>query len=265
MKKFKYLFLIFLLILLFPLNCFASVKTYTRTKDNLRIPGDVVVDDNNRNIILKTPSINSSEKIYDFAEVLTSDEEMVVYNSIKDYIKESGFDISIVITRDLNGLSVSDYTYAFYDYNDFKDDGISFLIYLNEENPEIFMGVYGNDSNEVSSIYYDKRINQILEYIYKNYIIDNNYYGACTKYVEIIQKFYENAHGDYKVDDEGEVVKAIPWIEIIIISLAGTFIIMMLLLRKNKNIKIIAYDFIKKSVNYNTMIVKCESDQIIKK
>ena len=57
------------------INVFASTNTYTRTNDNLLVPEDVTVTSNNINDILKTPAVFSSEKIYDFADLYTDNEE----------------------------------------------------------------------------------------------------------------------------------------------------------------------------------------------
>ena len=265
MKIIKYFLFIFLLI--FPFNCFASDRTFERDKDNLKVPSDIAVNDENINDILKTPCVDESEKIYDFAHVLSDDEEKKIYKDIKAYIDNSGYDAVIILTDDLKGFSIADYTYHFHDYNFFSVEGIIFTIYINNDNPEIFMsntGAAGTDS-EIFEIYNDKRLESMLKYEFEHYIVDKNYYDACTNFIKIVDGFYNKAHGDYKVDSSGNIVKDIPWIESIVVSFAVTFIVVVLLISRFSNKFNKSNDSLKNCLNYDTMIVKCESDNVIQK
>lgn len=143
MKKFK--FIIFGLFIFFIVNnnVFASTNTYTRTKEAPLVPKDVVVDENNINNILNTPAVSSSEKVYDYADLLTDDEEKKLVTNINEYISNSIIDVAIVTTNNLNGYSISEYAYNFYDYNDFMSDGVVFVIKVGGSEPEIFMGNSG--------------------------------------------------------------------------------------------------------------------------
>ena len=64
MKK-RVLLSIFLLIcFLFSLeNVYADVDVIPRTEENLLVPDGVVVDDSNRDIILKTPAVDATKNI----------------------------------------------------------------------------------------------------------------------------------------------------------------------------------------------------------
>ena len=84
--KYKRIILILALIL-FPINCFASTNTFTRTKENLLVPDKVVVTDNKIDSIMKTPAVSSSEKIYDYAELYTEDEEKKLFEKINNFVK----------------------------------------------------------------------------------------------------------------------------------------------------------------------------------
>src|SRR5574344_564031 len=135
MKKFK--FIIFGLFIFFIVNnnVFASTNTYIRTKEAPLVPKDVVVDENNINNILNTPAVSSSEKVYDYADLLTDDEEKKLVTNINEYISNSIIDVAIVTTNNLNGYSISDYAYNFYDYNDFMSDGVVFVIKVGGSEP----------------------------------------------------------------------------------------------------------------------------------
>ena len=66
------------------------------------------------------------------------------------------------------------------------------------------------------------------EYVYKD-IAGGSYYKAVDDYIKILDGFYRMNDGNYKVDKEGRVVKSIPWIEIVVLSVALTFIIVVIL------------------------------------
>jgi len=260
MKYFKIIILLFSTFFLLKLDCNASVKTYTRTRDNLLVPKDVLVDETMIDSILVTPAVSSGEKVYDYANLLSDDEEKKIYEKLDEYIKRSKIDAIVVTTNDLGGKTLGDYTYNFYDYNEFMDDGVIFVIYMNQKNPEIYMGNSGKKDGNAFSIYTDIRINQTLEYVYK-YIIDGNYYDAVNNYIKIVSGFYElDRHGDYRVNEEGEIVHNIPWVEIVILSLALTFIIVILAFskyHKKNNLK-----SLEEKLDTSTLKVLTESDNL---
>ena len=78
--------LLFYLILFFTFLSFVPVHaaptTFTRTKDDLRLPYDVGANDVVIEEVLKTPSVDEKAKIYDFANVLTEAEETKIYIQI---------------------------------------------------------------------------------------------------------------------------------------------------------------------------------------
>ena len=65
MKKNVFLSIILLICFLFSIeNVYADVDIIPRTEENLLVPDSVVVDDSNRDIILKTPAVDATKKIF---------------------------------------------------------------------------------------------------------------------------------------------------------------------------------------------------------
>ena len=56
-------------------DVYADFDIYERTAEKPLVPDNVVIDDTNRDIILKTPAVDASKKIYDFADILIDKEE----------------------------------------------------------------------------------------------------------------------------------------------------------------------------------------------
>ncbi len=257
MKK-KIFIVLIITFIIFNINCFAI--EYKRSNDNLLIPSDVFVDSSNIDNILKTPAISSKDKIYDFLNILSDQEKHELKNKIDEFIKETKIDISIVTTNDLCGFSINQYSNNFYDYNDFLNEGIIFVIYFNDIEPEIYMGNIGDKSSKVFDIYNDKRINQTLAYVYKD-IENKNYYKAIDDYINILDGFYRLNGDNYKVSKEGKVVKSINWFEIGVLSICLTFIINIFLLRKLK-VKNTFIDYEDK-IDNDSLIIKTDSETIV--
>ena len=270
MKKFKYLLLLFIAIFSFNINCFAKVKTYTRSENDYLVPSDVKVVDSNKKDILNTPSVSGKEKIYDFAELLSEEEKKNLYNKILKFYEKSNIEVVIILTDNMNNYGIANYAYNFYDYNDFDEDGVVFVISTVNKEPEIFMGTCG-DKGDVNAkalnIYTDERVNDTLAYIYKN-VKGKEYYNALNDFIKIVDGFYdidENGGGTYKVDKKGNLIKSIPWIDIIILAAALTFVIVsiFIILIKNKNKKSINTINIGDKVDSSTLLVKCDNDVLV--
>ena len=264
MKYTKLIFVFVFAFLSFQLNCFASVKTYNRTNENLLIPGDVAVTQDNIEDILKTPAVSSSEKIYDYADLYTNEEEEKLFARLKAYIDNSDIDACIVTTKNLNGFLIKDYAYNFYDYNDFKSDGIVFVIYIGSNEPQIFMGNSGDSKGKVFSIYTQVKVNQILKYVYTD-IKNKQYYKATDDYIKILQGFFDiSRDGDYRVNNTGEVVKVIPWIAIGVLSITLTITIIILLFYQLKRYNKVVYtDELESKIDVSTLMVKTEMDDLV--
>lgn len=262
MKKYKFFIVIILMVLFANIDCYASVDTFERTDSNLRVPDSITVNSSNIRDIKNTPSVSSSEKIYDYADLLTVKEEEKLYKKISEFINKNDVDLIILTTNNLNNYSIDDYTYNFYCYNYFNKNAVVFTIYNNTVEPVIYMY---NNGDKVASIFTDDVINEILEYVYQN-IDTGNYYKAISDYVKIVEGFYDiDGSGSYKVDDFGNLVRQIPWIEIIILSGCLTFVtiscFIYMIKSKNKNSNI--PNNIEKNVDGSTLIVKCDTDALI--
>lgn len=261
MKKVNYLIIVLIAFFTVTLNCNASTYTYTRSTDNLLIPKDVTVDSSNIDAIMKTPAVNANEKIYDFANLVDDSREGELTNKILEFGKESNMDIVIVTTSDLKGFQIPEYTYNFYDYNDFKTDGVILVIHApGGRNPEIFMGNSGLKDSFIFTVYTEGRVNQTLAYVYNGYIKEKAYYDACDKYIDIIKGFYAT---DMKKDViDGGNGGGIRWAEIIILSVAVAVIANLLFMFRLNKYKVTSKkgEVMDKKVNGSTLTIQQVQD-----
>ncbi len=259
MKKIvKFIFIIVFSCLI--INTYASTKTNTRTAENPLVPSWVKIDDSNREKIFSTPAVNAKEKIYDYAELLTEEEENKLLKKIKEYNKNTNFDLVFITAKDLGNKDATNYMYDFYDYNDFKKNGTLFLVNPTADGIGIYMITSGEDA---ASLYTQDRISKTLRHLYPAFKSGDTYKGAEV-YVKICAGFYNvNRDNNARIDATGNVVKSIPWIEIVIIAFASTIIIMFILIRKNKN-KLVTPEKIS-FLNTSTMVINRDSDTLIDK
>lgn len=249
-----------LLISLILLNTYASTRTYTRTNENPLVPSWVTVNDENRNAIMSTPAVNEKERIYDYAELLTEEEEEKLLKKINEYVKNTNYDLIFITAKDLGNKETTNYMYDFYDYNNFKKNGTLFLVNPTENGIGTYMITSGQ---EAADLYTQDRIQKTLKHLYPAFKSGDTYKGAEV-YVKICAGFYNvNNDNSARIDASGNVVKTIPWIELIIIAFATTFIIMFILIKKNKNAVVtpekISY------LNTSSMNINRDSDTLIDK
>lgn len=264
MKKVK-LLLLFLFAFMLNVNVFASSNTFIRTNDNLRVPNKTQVTQDKINSIMSTPSVSAKEKVYDFADLLTDAQEEELYKSIMDFNKQSGYDVAIVTTSDIGNKEMKYYADDFYQYNDFGNDGLIFVIKKTDKT-SIYMSAKSFDENsEIFQIYSNSRVQETLKYIYEHNIRNGDYYTACTNYVKILSGLYGNfGSGNYRVSSNGEIIRNIPWIAIITLSLTLTFIIVIILVtRFNTSKKVALADNVGKCVDTSSLFVKTIRDQLV--
>ena len=247
----KKLFTLILLIITFLLTTpvFASTKTFDReTLDNLGVNKNWNITDSNKDNVLRTPAVDASEKIYDFADILTDDEEQEIKARIDKFIDKTNMDMVIVTdqfaySRDSEN---EDYAADFYDYNDFglnfeNNSGILFLRNKNESDPYYDMYTFGN-----AQLYFiNSRYDDILDSIYQD-ISTGKYLTGLMSFIEKTESYVlqgiPKAMEEYYVDDSGFLKRYpgkyhFPWAMSIIISLVITIIIMTILIHKNKMVK----------------------------
>lgn len=233
-----------LIVCLFISNVFASTTTYERTLDNLQISEDIKVTSYNRDIILSTPKVDETEKVYDFADLFSSYEEELLYNKITDFLNNSDLDMAVVTINDNPRNSAMKYADDFYDYNYFgsgsTQDGLLFLIDMDTR--EMWISTTGT----AQIMYDDYRINKILDSTYAK-ISNEEYYECALAFIDRAQYYYNlgipdsnknaniNKDGDYiytdTLDNKYDIYI------LIIPSAIISLIVVLIMMRKHKTIK----------------------------
>lgn len=233
MRRLVKYFLIAIVSFLFHItSVFASTNVYERSVDDYRVADWVQVTDSNKDSILNTPSVDASEKVYDFANLLTDSEEKDVYYQVQDFIMEHDMDLAIVTIDSNNKGSQVEYADDFYDYNDFgigsSRDGVLFLIDMQ------YRQIYMSTTGDAIQMYSDYRIDQIMNAIYQ-YMTDTDYFNGISNFIDELSYY---ASVGYPEMDEASRLSVGQCLKYgAIISAIATFIIMLVLVNKNKLVR----------------------------
>lgn len=211
MKKiFNYIFILFL-TLISTVNVYASTNTYNREElENYGVKKDIDVN-NKLSYILKTKAVDATEKIYDFADLLTDEEEANLKLKIDKFIEDNNMDM-VIVTDSFTYTSDSvneAYADDFYDYNDFGigfeyNSGVLLLRNANPSDPYYHMSTSGNAQLYLN----DSRVDYILDNIYY-YIKNGQYYEGFSKFIEYtdsqIKLGMPSTASNYYLDDNGNM------------------------------------------------------------
>ena len=223
----------------------ASVNTYTRTDSDYLVPDYIDVTGSNRDNVLSTPAVDATEKVYDFADLLTDSEEKKLYQQATKFIKKTDLDLAIVTVSDYtkprcDGDCTRTYADDFYDYNEFgigsRHSGVLFLVDMKTRT------IYMTTTGDAMDMYNDYRIEQIMDAIYQEFT-NQNYYDGIAKFMTILENYdtigvANSKDSHYVISDDGSVVRDIPWLFLIGGPLLITGIVMAIMISRNKLVRV---------------------------
>lgn len=215
-KLCSYILVAFLLIFSFLTLVDAKATTYERTEDNLGVKSSVKVTNENKKDILNTPKVDEQEKVYDFAELFSSDDIDKLKESIAKYTDKFGMDMLVVTIDKNNKEDARHYADDFYEYNDFgigkNRSGILFLIDMDTRK------IYITTAGDAIGKYDDSKIENMLNASY-NYVKDQKYYEAANAFIVSASS------------------KNIPWILIVVLPFLVATIPTVVFVHKNKMVR----------------------------
>lgn len=241
MKKYiKISFLLVTTLVLSLNNVLASTNTKVRTESDYLVPDNIKITDSNKDKILATPAVDAEEKVYDFADLFTDNEEQDLYNQITEYISLYKMDLAVVTINENNKDDVEKYADDFYDYNNFgvnsSRDGVLFLIDMDTR--QIHMTTTG----QAIKMYDDKRIDDALDLVYQH-MTDQEYYTGTSKFINKISEDAKSgvpaSNKNMVIDKDGNVhiIKKVNWFLLLIISSIFSVVITIILVAKNKLVR----------------------------
>ena len=222
-----------------------EIKLYERTPENNYGVKYLVADFKKK---------NGYKHSIELSEQLTDEEEKALKGKIAAYIEKTNMDLVIVtLNEDFTEQQNIAYADDFYDYNDFALDfehysGTILIRNVNKFDPYYYMGTTGN-----ARLYYDDRLDYILDAIYYD-IKSGNYLKGFNNYIGYLNSYYDQGVSDtmkgYEIGEKGKLVEkyTVPYKFILIGASVTTLIVMLILVSKNK--------MVKKSTEANTYMDK---------
>ena len=228
MKKQNIILTLILTFCLFYIPGVLASSTYERTESDYRVPSDIVVNSSNKSAVLKTPSVDETQKIYDFANLLTESEKQNLFNEVTDFISKTNYDLVIVTISYNNKNSAQKYADDFFDYNYFGKNSSrdGFLILIDMDNREIYISTSGY----AIKTYSDSRIQSIIDEGFSD-LKNTNYYECLSKMIDksysYFKKGFPSSNNNIIINNDGSVtvIKKMPYLMIAIISI--TFCVIM--------------------------------------
>lgn len=232
----KKIFVLLISLFLLVLPVYASTNTYSRTTTDLKVPKKIKYKSSMEHNVLLTPSVNANEKIYDFAELLTEEEEKQLYDKVKEFIANTNLDLAIVTINTNVKDSTQEYADDFYDYNDFSIDGLAFVIDM--QNRIFYISTAGK-----AMLYYDDyRIEYILSALDQE-MYNHEYFNACNTLISQLTEYYNNGfsdNADKYVVIGTQIYRKTPYLLLSIIAVVSATIGTLILALRNKKIKLAA-------------------------
>lgn len=190
-KWIYYLCFILLLFLISTIPVSAKeFKTCTRTTNNLHV-NDALINNDNIPDIMSTPCVLDSDKVYDYADLLTDSEEDNLYNEIQTYIEKSGYDLAVVTINENVKGSASVFADDFYDYNGFGKNSTrdGSLLLIDMATREVYISTTGY----AIKMYDDVRIESIIDAGY-DYLKQKQYYNSFSAMIKSLSNYYEGGY-----------------------------------------------------------------------
>lgn len=221
----------------------ASTQTFDRQQlNNYGVNKKWNINSNNLSNVLNTYKVDASEKIYDYSDILTDEEEKELYDKINKFISKTNIDM-VFVSVDLpyySDKTNEDFAADFYDYNDFGMDfknysGVLLLRNTYEKDPYFNIYTFGD-----AQLYFSyNRLERTLDYIYSDFH-SGYYYDGIDTFINRMTSYYNsgipNEMKGYKVNEDGYLYKIyrVPFIPVILISGIITLISTLIMVHKNK-------------------------------
>ncbi len=266
MKKILKVLSIIALLCTNTIMVYALPTTYEReTLENYGVKKDWKINESNKQNVLNTPAVDASEKLYDFSDVLTDEDEQTIKERINEFIEKTKMDMVIVLdkisypdkvknscynedTADQYEDEINEtYGSDFYDYNDFGmefENNSGVLLLRNTEKDPCWDAMYydmytfGN-----TQLYFNQyRYDDILDGIFNN-LKSENYVAGFIDFIDRTERYIlsgkPNDMNNYYVDEFGYLqqyppVYTIPWAGSAAVAGIITLIVMIILIKRNK-------------------------------
>ena len=136
--------------------------------------------------------------VNDYSDLFSDSEEEKLNRRLQKIKDKYGFDAVVVTTDSFNGMSARDYADDFYDYSQYSDDGIVFILNMSERT------WYVSTKGKGIDYFTDYGIDVIFEEMADD-LGDGRYYDAFVIYADQVETYIENGISGNVVDVDNDV------------------------------------------------------------
>ena len=217
----------------------SNTEGYERNEsNNYGVKKHWKITDKNIDNVKRTPYVDASKKVYDFANSLTEEEKSELNSLIDGFINETKLDFVFVSidTPYSNDKEMEDYASDFYDYNDFginneKYGGFIFLLNTYEQDKMYEIYAFGE-----AQFYYDINKSDTLLDSIISYFKEGKYAEGIKQSIFKLKEYYSKGYDKDYIDEYGDVKEyyQAPYFLSILSSGVVTLLTMLGLVKKNK-------------------------------
>ena len=203
-KRYSKLFIIFAIIFIVfscsnayaltavDVNQVIITNTFVSNSDSTTSSTDTMTQFERGRLNSKVPTVDSSLKVYDYADLFTEEEEETLYTDIMKFIDEMDMDMAIVTISNNPERSAMVYADDFYDYNEFgrgsSNDGVLFLIDMDTR--EMWISTTGNTKYELE----ESEIEKVLDKTYAE-ITREKYFKCASQFIKYSKAYIKTDSG----------------------------------------------------------------------
>lgn len=198
-------------------------------------------------------------RVVDDADILSDSEEKALAKKIDDVVNKYDCDVVAVTTGDLQGRTAQQYADDYYDQFGYGvgsgDDGVLFLISVNPNN--LAISTYGKGMDAFTSYGIDYIFDEV-----KPDAKDGNFNKVLTRYVELAEKFLDQAESGKPYDSNNKIKTTMDYLKYEAIALGVSLVlaVVILLVMKSKMNTAIKATTAKEYVRQNSFDLREKSD-----
>lgn len=195
----------------------------------------------------------------DYAGLLSESEKNTLNEQLKSLSDEYNLDVVVVTVNSLNGSTVVDYADDYYDYNNYRADGILLLVAMSEREWSI-------STKGLAVDYFTDYGLSIMEDDMLNYLSDGDYYEAFNRFKNDVKDFIDYAKEDAPIDIDNQVPERFSGKHVVIAAGVALFVTAIVAIIITSNMKSVHNNYF--AGNYvvaNSFILTGSSDWFINK
>ena len=153
--------------------------------------------------------------VNDFSDLLSDEEEEKLNRKLQKIKEKHGFDAVVVTTDSFNNMEAGDYADDFYDYSQYSEDGIVFILNMAEGT------WYVSTKGKAIDYFTDYGIDEIFDEMVGS-ISNGEYYKAFVIYADRVEEYITNGEeGDIIDIDNHKEKKSFGPLNLFISTIAG--------------------------------------------